>query len=167
MDLVQDIFKHIATQLGKLTLEYKEAKIDFSKPFKRISMVNVIKESCGVDFTKITNDQDALKIAHEYKLELAPHQNTRGHVINAFFETYGEKSCIQPTFVYEYPIEISPLAKKEPNDQTMTQRFELFICGKEFANAFSELNDPIDQQQRFQSQLDERALGNTEANEMD
>jgi lysyl-tRNA synthetase class 2 len=167
MDLVQDIFKYIASKLNKLILEYKDTKIDFAKPFKRISMIDLIKENCGVDFNKITTDSEAIKIAKEHNLELAPHQNTRGHIINAFFETYGEKACIQPTFVYGYPIEISPLAKKEPNEQTMTQRFELFICGKEFANAFSELNDPIDQQQRFESQLKERAMGNVEANEMD
>ncbi|MDR0674958.1 MAG: lysine--tRNA ligase [Mycoplasmataceae bacterium] len=167
MDLVQDVFKHLATKLNKLILTYKGTTIDFTKPFKRISMIEVIKENSGVDFNKITQNIDALKIAKEHNLELAPHQNTRGHIINAFFETYGEKTCIQPTFVYDYPIEISPLAKKYPQKQNMTQRFELFICGKEFANAFSELNDPIDQQERFENQLNERALGNTEANEMD
>jgi lysyl-tRNA synthetase class 2 len=167
MDLVQDIFKHIATKLNKLILEYKETKIDFAKPFKRISMIDVVKENSGIDFNKITADQEAIKLAKEHNIELAPHQNTRGHVINAFFEQYGEKACIQPTFVYDYPIEVSPLAKKDPKNKNMTQRFELFICGKEFANAFSELNDPIDQQERFQNQLNERALGNAEANEMD
>jgi lysyl-tRNA synthetase class 2 len=167
MDLVQDIFKHIATKLGKLTLTYKDVTIDFAKPFKRISMIEIIKENTGVDFQKITSDEAALKIAKEHNIELAAHQNTRGHIINAFFETYGEKKCLQPTFVYDYPIEISPLAKKNPDQPNITQRFELFICGKEYANAFSELNDPIDQQERFQNQLKERALGNNEANEMD
>jgi lysyl-tRNA synthetase class 2 len=167
MDLVQDIFKHIATKLNKLTLTYKSVQIDFAKPFKRISMLDIIKENGGVDFTKILNDTDALKVANDHHLELAQHQRTRGHIINAFFETYGEKACIQPTFVYDYPVEISPLAKQDPNNKNMTQRFELFICGKEFANAFSELNNPLEQQERFQHQLSERALGNAEANEMD
>jgi lysyl-tRNA synthetase class 2 len=167
MDLVQDIFKHLATKLNKLNLTYKDVQIDFTKPFQRVSMLKMIQENSGVDFEKIKTDQAAIEIAAEHEIELESHQKTRGHIINAFFEKYCEKKCVQPTFVYGHPIEISPLAKKNLQDSRMTERFELFICGKEFANAFSELNDPIDQQQRFENQLNEKALGNNEANEMD
>jgi lysyl-tRNA synthetase class 2 len=167
MDLVQDIFKHIATKLNKLTLEYKETKIDFTKPFKRISMIELVKEKTNIDFNKIVNDKDAVTLAKEHHIELAAHQKTKGHILNAFFENFCEKDCIQPTFIYDYPIDVSPLAKRNSKNPNMTERFELFICGKEFANAFSELNDPIDQQARFQSQLNEKDLGNSEANEMD
>jgi lysyl-tRNA synthetase class 2 len=98
---------------------------------------------------------------------MKPHENTRGHIINLFFEHFCEEKCQQPTFVYGHPIEISPLAKKNDKDPRMTERFELFICGKEYANAFSELNDPIDQYDRFNNQLKEKEKGNNEANEMD
>jgi lysyl-tRNA synthetase class 2 len=167
MELVEEIFKHLANKLDKVQLEYKGAKLDFSKPFKRANMIDLIKEYTKIDFNQISSNDDAIKIAKEHNIELLAHQKTRGHVINAFFETYCEKECIQPTFVYGHPVEVSPLAKKDPKDGRNTERFELFICGKEFANAFSELNDPIDQFERFNEQLKERDLGNDEANEMD
>ena len=141
--------------------------IDWNKPFKRAKLIDIIKDACGVDFNTITTDEEAIKIAKEHNIELADHEKNRGHIIAKFFDEFGEKTCQQPTFVYDYPIEISPLAKKHPTLQGMTRRFELFICGKEFANAFSELNDPIDQYERFEAQLKERDLGNDEANEMD
>jgi lysyl-tRNA synthetase class 2 len=167
MDLVQNIFKHIATKLNKLIVEYKNVKIDFAKPFKRVSMFDLVQTKTQIDFRTIKTDQEAIALAKEHHIELAPHQKTKGHILNAFFETFCEAECVQPTFVYDYPIEVSPLAKKNKENEMMTERFELFICGKEYANAFSELNDPIDQQQRFQNQLKERDLGNAEANEMD
>jgi lysyl-tRNA synthetase class 2 len=167
MDLVQNIFKHVATKLNKLTIEYKNAKIDFTKPFQRVSMFDLVQTKTQVDFRTVTTDQEAIVLAKKHHVELAAHQKTKGHILNAFFETFCEVECIQPTFVYDYPIEVSPLAKKNHQNEMMTERFELFICGKEFANAFSELNDPIDQEKRFQHQLKERDLGNAEANEMD
>ncbi|MDE7433591.1 MAG: hypothetical protein K2M43_00330 [Mycoplasmoidaceae bacterium] len=130
-------------------------------------MVEAINDATGIDFSKINTDEEAIKVANERNIELLPHEMKRGHVINKFFETYCEELCQQPTFVYGHPIEVSPLAKKNPNDPRYTNRFELFICGKEYANAFSELNDPIDQKQRFEEQLKEKDLGNDEANEMD
>jgi lysyl-tRNA synthetase class 2 len=167
MELVEEIFKYLAKKLNKIHCEYRGINLDFSQPFKRVNMIDLIKEKTKIDFNKITSDADAIKIAKEHNVELLAHQRTRGHIINAFFETFCEKECIQPTFVYGHPIEVSPLAKKDPKDQRNTERFELFIGGKEFANAFSELNDPIDQFERFNNQLKERDLGNTEANEMD
>ena len=130
-------------------------------------MIEVIKQATNVDFNKIKTDEEAITAAKEFKLELLPHERNRGHIIAKFFDEFGEKICQQPTFVYEYPIEVSPLAKRKTDDPKMTKRFEFFICGKEFANAFSELNDPIDQYERFENQLKEKDLGNDEANEMD
>ena len=110
---------------------------------------------------------EALALAKEHDIEVAPHEHTVGHIINLFFERYVEETLIQPTFLYGHPIEISPLTKKDPKDPRFTQRFELFIGGKEFANAYTELNDPIDQLERFEHQLEERDLGNDEANDID
>ncbi|GHU34529.1 hypothetical protein FACS1894166_12090 [Bacilli bacterium] len=167
MDLVEDIFKHLSTKLDKKQIKFDDRTIDFTKAFKRIEMTEMIKQCAKVDFATIKTDAEAIKVAKQHKIEIEPHQNTRGHIINLFFEHYCEKACIQPTFVYGHPVEISPLAKKNPKDPRITERFELFIGGHELANAFSELNDPIDQQQRFESQIKEREQGNTEANEMD
>ena len=128
-------------------------------------MVDAIKEACGVDFWKKMTKEEAIKLAEEHNVELEPHFEV-GHIINAFFEKYVEETLIEPTFVYGHPVEISPLASKS-EDPRFTERFELFICGMEFANAFTELNDPIDQYERFENQLKERDLGNEEANEMD
>ncbi len=141
--------------------------IDISKPFRRVTMCELIKEATGVDF-KANNYtlEEATQIAKEHKVPVEPHF-TVGHIINAFFEEYCESSLIQPTFLMGHPIEISPLTKKDPNDPRFVQRFELFIGGKEFSNAYTELNDPIDQKERFEEQLAEKAKGNAEANEMD
>lgn len=167
MDLTEKFFNYIAKAINREVIEYKGVTIDWNKPFKRAKLTDIIKDACGVDFNTITTDEEAIKIAKEHNIELADHEKNRGHIIAKFFDEFGEKTCQQPTFVYDYPIEISPLAKKHPTLQGMTRRFELFICGKEFANAFSELNDPIDQYERFEAQLKERDLGNDEANEMD
>lgn len=167
MDLAESLYKYLAQQLGITTIEYEGHQIDFSKPFKRIKLVDVVKEQTGVDFNTIETDDQAIAVAKKHELELLEHEKNRGHILAKFFEEYGEKTCIQPTFVYDYPIEVSPLAKKDKKDPRMTRRFELFVCGREYANAFSELNDPIDQYERFEYQLEEKALGNDEANEMD
>ena len=167
MDLTEKLYRYIASCIDKMKLNYRGTEIDFSKPFKRVTMIEVIKQATNVDFNKIKTDEEAITAAKEFKLELLPHERNRGHIIAKFFDEFGEKICQQPTFVYEYPIEVSPLAKRKTDDPKMTKRFEFFICGKEFANAFSELNDPIDQYERFENQLKEKDLGNDEANEMD
>lgn len=167
MTLVENIFKYIASKIHIKTLTYKNVEIDFTKPFKKISMIDFIKQETKIDFDNIKDDKEAIELAKKHNIELLPHQKTKGHIINAFFEKYCEDKCQQPTFVIGHPVDISPLAKKDPKDPTKTRRFELFICGKEYANAFSELNDPIDQLHRFEDQIKEKKLGNDEANEVD
>ena len=167
MNLLEEIIKYVTKNIGKQNFEYKGVNLDFNQKFKRINMVDAIKEATNIDFNQIDSDVRAIEIANEKHIELLPHEKNRGHIINKFFETYCEERCVQPTFVYGHPIEVSPLAKKDSKDPRYTKRFELFICGKEYANAFSELNDPIDQKQRFENQLKEKDLGNAEANEMD
>ncbi|MCQ2956640.1 MAG: lysine--tRNA ligase [Mycoplasmoidaceae bacterium] len=167
MDLTENVIRYAAKKLGKEKVTYKGVEIDFSKPFKRISMSDMIKEVVNIDFNEIKTDKEAMALAKKDGLELLPHQNTRGHIMSAFFEKYCEEKCQQPTFITQHPIDISPLAKKDPKDPRLTRRFELFICQKEYANAFSELNDPIDQLERFEAQIKEKELGNKEANEVD
>ena len=150
------------------TIEVYKAfnEISLAPGFKRISMTDAIKEKTGIDFADRLSFEDAKKLAEEHNIDVEPHFGY-GHIINEFFEKYVEETIIEPTFVYGHPIEISPLAKKNLEDPRFTQRFELFICGNEYANAFTELNDPIDQYERFANQLKEKELGNDEANEMD
>lgn len=167
MELVENIIRNIAIKVDKTQVLYKGINIDFNKPFKRVHMVEIIKEVTGIDFNKITSNEEAIKLAKEKNIELLPHQKNKGHIINLFFEEFCEDKCQQPTFVYGHPIEVSPLSKKDYKNPQYTNRFELFINGKEYANAFAELNDPIDQYERFKSQLKEKDLGNDEANEMD
>lgn len=133
---------------------------------EKISMTDAIKEKTGIDFRNITLEE-SLKLATEHGIELAEHEKALGHIINLFFEKYVEETLIQPTFLYGHPVEISPLTKRNPIDPRFVDRFELFIGGKEFANAYTELNDPIDQLKRFEDQLKERELGNDEANDID
>lgn len=167
MELVEECFKYLLDEvLGKRVIEYQGNILDFDKPFTRLHMVDAINEKTGVDFYTITLD-DALKLAKEHEIHVDKHQMLVGHIINLFFEKYIEETLIQPTFVYGHPIEISPLAKKNEKDPRFTDRFELFINKKEYCNAFSELNDPIDQKERFENQLKEKELGNDEATEMD
>ena len=172
MDLQEGVLKHICeTVTGKY--EYinifnpEGEKIDLSKPFRKVTMCELIKETVGVDF-KANNYtlEEATQIAKAHGIEVEPHY-TVGHIINEFFEKYCEHLLVQPTFLCGHPIEISPLTKKDPNDPRFVERFELFICGKEFSNAYTELNDPIDQLERFKAQLAEREAGNDEANEID
>ena len=129
-------------------------------------MVDAIKEATNIDFFKVS-DEEAIKLAKEHNLKLKEHEKAFGHIVNLFFEKYVEEKLIQPTFLYGHPLDISPLAKKSAEDPRFTERFELFINTKEYANAFTELNDPIDQRERFEKQIQEKELGNDEANEMD
>ena len=172
MDLNEGVIRHCAKKvIGKEVFQNpfdpEGEKIDISKPFRRVTMCELIKEKTGVDF-KANNYtlEEAFELAKKHHVEVEPHF-TVGHVINAFFETFCEESLIQPTFLMGHPIEISPLTKKDPEDPRFVQRFELFIGGHEFSNAYTELNDPIDQRERFEEQLREKAQGNAEANEMD
>ncbi len=182
MDLNEGVIRYAANKvIGKTvfknpftTIENPEdmtiengGLIDISKPFRRVTMCELIKEATGVDFKNNNYTlEEAIAIAKEHKVPVEPHF-TVGHVINAFFEEFCEEKLIQPTFLMGHPIEISPLTKKDPNDPRFVQRFELFIGGKEFSNAYTELNDPIDQRERFEEQMKEKAKGNDEANEMD
>lgn len=167
MDLVENCFRTVSQNvLGTTTVEFDGTTYDLST-FKRLHMVDAIKEHAGVDFWQPLTFEEAKEIAKEHHIEVPHHFTGVGHIINAFFEKYCEDTLIQPTFVYGHPIEISPLAKKNEKDPRFTDRFELFIGGTEYANAFSELNDPLDQMERFQNQLNERNLGNDEACEID
>ena len=167
MDLTEGIISNAAKEVcGTYDIEYKGHQLSLAPGFKRISMTDAIKEKTGIDFAGDMTFEDAKQLAKEHGIELQPHYEY-GHIINEFFEKYVEETIVEPTFVYGHPVEISPLARKNPEDPRFTQRFELFICGNEYANAFTELNDPIDQYERFANQLKEKELGNDEANEMD
>lgn len=167
MDITEGIIASAAMTLnGTYDITYKGHDISLAPGFKRISMTDAIKEKCGVDFAENLTFEDAIALAKQHDVTVEPHFGY-GHIINGFFEKYVEETIVEPTFVYGHPIEISPLAKKNLEDPRFTQRFELFICGNEYANAFTELNDPIDQYERFANQLKEKELGNDEANEMD
>ncbi|MBQ3384896.1 MAG: lysine--tRNA ligase [Erysipelotrichaceae bacterium] len=168
MDMAEGMFETVATEvLGTTEITYQGKQISLKGPFKRVTMVDAIKEYSGVDFHQINTDEEAVALAKEHEIELLEHEKNYGHVIEKFFDKYVEENLIQPTFVYSYPLEISPLAKKNAEDPRFTDRFELFIDGHEYGNAFSELNDPIDQKARFQAQVDEKNKGNDEATEMD
>ena len=167
MDLIEECFSTIAQNvLGTTDIEYQGNTIHLAPSYKRVHMVDAIKEETGINFFNLNLDE-ALKLSKEHNIPINNHESAFGHIVNLFFEKYVEEKLIQPTFVYGHPIEISPLAKKNKADERFTERFELFINKKEYANAFSELNDPIDQKERFENQLKEKALGNDEANEMD
>lgn len=167
MDLTQDLIKAVVQDVnGSLILEYGEYKIDLSNSFERITMVNAVKKYANVDFDKITTLDEARKIADNHHIKYENHYG-KGDILNLFFEEYVEDKLVQPTFILDHPVEISPLTKRKPNDPNYTERFELFILGKEFANAYSELNDPIDQRIRFEHQEQLRAAGDDEANPID
>ena len=168
MDLTENMFQTIARKVfNKMTYNFSGYEINLEGPWKRVSMTDAIKEQTGIDFKKEMTVEEALKLAKEHNIEVQEHERSVGHIINLFFEKYVEETLIQPTFLYGHPIEISPLTKKNPDDPRFVDRFELFIAGKEFANAYTELNDPIDQLERFEEQLKERDLGNDEANDID
>ena len=168
MDLCEGLMESVATEVcGTTDIEWNEKTIHLKAPFKRLHMVDAIKEYAKVDFWKEMTYEEACVLAKEHNIEVEKHHTSVGHIINLFFEKYCEEKIEQPTFVYGHPVEISPLAKKNLEDSRFADRFELFIDGSEYCNAFSELNDPIDQKERFESQLKEKELGNDEANEMD
>ena len=167
MTLAENFFAYVSQEvLGTTVVEYDGHTYDLGN-FKRIHMVDLIKETCGVDFWQQMTFEEAKEVAKAQGIEVPNHFTGVGHIINAFFEKFGEDKLDQPTLLYGHPVEISPLAKKNANDPRFTDRFEVFIGGTEYGNAFSELNDPLDQMERFESQLSERALGNDEACEID
>lgn len=168
MDMIEGLLEYVANEVcGTTEIEYQGKQISLKAPFKRLHMVDAIKEQCGVDFWQEMSYEDAVALAKEHGIEVEKKHNSVGHIVNLFFEKYVEATLIQPTYLYGHPVEISPLAKKSERDPRYTDRYELFIDGKEYANAFSELNDPIDQRERFENQLKLRDLGDDEANEMD
>jgi lysyl-tRNA synthetase class 2 len=167
MKLTEELIAHIAQEvLGTTKIRYQGHEVDLTPKWRRAHMVDLIKEHVGVDFWKEMSDEEARALAKEHGVAVEPH-HTFGHVVNEFFEQKIEETLIQPTFVYGHPVAVSPLAKKNGKDPRFTDRFELFIVAREHANAFTELNDPIDQRQRFEAQLLEKAAGNDEAHEMD
>lgn len=167
MELTENVIAHVAQDvLGTTKVMYGEDEIDLSPGWKRLHMADAVKEMTGVDFWVEMTKEQAHALAKEHGVDVKPSMEA-GHVLNEFFEQKVEESLVQPTFIYGHPVEISPLAKKNPQDGRFTDRFELFIVRREHANAFTELNDPIDQRERFEAQLVEKEAGNDEAHEMD
>ena len=166
MDLVEELYKRLALKIcGSMVIPYQGKQIDMSH-WERLTMVEAVKKYSGVDFNDWKSDEDAIASAKEHHVEL-PEVPTKGAILAEFFDAFVEDKLIQPTFIYDYPVEISPLAKRSPEQPALTERYEMFICGCEMGNAFSELNDPIDQYQRFKAQAEKRAHGDEEANMMD
>ena len=167
MDLTENMFRYVAQEvLGTTTIVYNGIEMDWGKPFERITMIDAVKKYAGVDFNEIADTEAAKAIAKEKHVEFEAH-HTKGDILNLFFEEFVEEHLIQPTFVMDHPIEISPLTKKKPEDPNYVERFELFMNGWEMCNAYSELNDPIDQRERFKAQEALLALGDEEANTTD
>ena len=167
MDLTENMFRHVAQEvLGTTTITYRGIEMDLGKPFERITMIDAVKKYADVDFTQINTLEEARAIAKEKHVEFEE-RHTKGDILNLFFEEYVEEHLIQPTFVMDHPIEISPLTKKKPEDPNYVERFELFMNGWEMCNAYSELNDPIDQRERFKAQEAALAAGDEEANTTD
>ena len=168
MDITEEIVSKVAMKvLGTTKINYQGTDIDLTPAWKRITMIDAIKEQTGVDFNAINTDEEAMEIAKKLEIEIDPIKTTRGDIINQVFEAKVEETLIQPTFICDYPVEVSPLTKRKPSDPRLTERFELFIGGREYANAYSELNDPIDQYERFLDQVKQREAGDDEANMMD
>ena len=168
MKFNEELFESVAEEVfHKTDFEFMGKTISLKGPFKRWNMVDAVKEVTGVDFWKEMSVEEALKIAEEHHVEVLPHQRTVGNIISLFFDKFCEDKIEQPTFVWGHPIEISPLAKKNPKNPRFTERFELEIMGIEMDNAFGELNDPIDQRKRFEDQLKAKELGDDEASDMD
>ena len=167
MDLTEDLIRTVARRvLGTAQITYGGVAIDLEKPFERLSMLDAVKKYAGVDFGAVATEEEAKALAKEHHIEYEDHHK-KGDILNLFFETYVEDKLIQPTFVMNHPVEISPLAKRMPENPAYTERFELFIVGREHANAFSELNDPLDQRARFEAQAALKAAGDDEANDVD
>ncbi len=167
MDLTENLYRHVANEvLGTTKIVYNGVEMDLGKPFERITMVDAVKKYSGVDFNAINSDDEAKAVAKEHHVEYEDHHK-KGDILALFFEEFAEEHLIQPTFVTDHPIEISPLTKKKPEDPNYVERFEFFMNGWEMANAYSELNDPIDQRERFKAQEALLALGDEEANRTD
>lgn len=167
MDITEGIIKEVAEKVaGSDKIVYQGVELDFSKPFERITMLDAVKKYTGVDFDEIHTLEEARAVAKEHNVEFEE-RHEKGDILNLFFEEFVEEKLIQPTFLMDHPVEISPLTKRKPDKPDYTERFELFICGHEYANAYSELNDPIDQRKRFERQEELRAKGDEEANMID
>ena len=167
MDLTENMFRHVAKEVcGTTTIPYAEVEIDLGKPFERLTMVDAIKKYTGIDFDEVTTTEEAQKLADEKEIHYEP-RHSRGDIINLFFEEFVEEHLIQPTLIMDHPLEVSPLTKKKPDKPDHVERFELFIYGREMCNAYSELNDPIDQRERFAAQEAAFAAGDEEANHTD
>ncbi len=167
MDLTENMYRYVAQEvLGTTEVPYGEHVIDLGKPFERLTMVDAVKKYAGVDFDQVADTKAAKKLADEHHIEYEA-RHTRGDILSLFFEEFCEEKLIQPTFIMDHPIEISPLTKKKPDKPDYVERFELFITGREMANAYSELNDPIDQRERFRAQEAALAAGDEEANTTD
>jgi lysyl-tRNA synthetase class 2 len=168
MDLMEDMVAYIAKEvLGTTKVNYQGEEIDLTPPWKRMTMVEAVKHYTDIDFSQVKSDEEARDIARKLHIEDVDDDATKGKILNLIIEEKVEANLVQPTFIYDYPIEISPLAKKIEDNPNFTYRFEAFITGREMANAFSELNDPIDQKERFLQQLKEREAGNEEAHAFD
>lgn len=167
MDLTENLYRHVAQEVcGSLVIPYAEVEIDLSKPFERLTMVDAVKKYAGVDFNEVNTLEEAQKLAEEHHVQYEKHHK-KGDILNLFFEEFVEEKLIQPTFIMDHPVEISPLTKRKPENPDYVERFEFFIYGREMANAYSELNDPIDQRERFKAQEELLALGDDEANTTD
>jgi len=167
MDITEGIIRNVAKEvIGTTKINYQGIELDFEKPFERITMLDAVKKYAGVDFDEIKDTQEAREVAKEHNIEFEQHHE-KGDILNLFFEQFVEEKLVQPTFLMDHPVEISPLTKRKPDKPDYTERFELFIVGREFANAYSELNDPIDQRKRFEHQEKLRAAGDDEANMID
>ena len=167
MELTENMFRHVAQEVcGTTTIPYGDVEIDLGKPFERMTMIEAVKKYAGVDFDEIPDTAAARKIADEKKVAYED-RHQKGDILNLFFETFVEEHLIQPTFIMDHPVEISPLTKRKPDKPDYVERFELFITAREMCNAYSELNDPIDQRARFQKQEEDFAAGDEEANHTD
>ena len=168
MNIAERLISTVAENtLGTTKITYQGQEIDLAPGWKKITMIDAIKQATGVDFNTINTDEEAQALAKEKGVEYEEIKNTRGHIINEFFETFVEETLIQPTFIMDYPVEVSPLTKRKKEDPRLVERFELFIGGREYGNAYSELNDPIDQYERFLKQVEAKEKGDEEAGGMD
>ena len=168
MDMAEQLISTVATNvLGSSKITYQGTEIDLTPAWRRITMIDAIKEVTGIDFNTVKTDEEAQALAKEKGVEYEEIKNTRGHIINEFFETFVEETLIQPTFIMDYPVEVSPLTKRKKDNPSLVERFELFIGGREYGNAYSELNDPIDQYERFVKQVEAKEKGDEEAGGMD
>lgn len=167
MDLTENMYRYVAKEVcGTTLVPYAEEMIDLGKPFERLTMIDAVKRYAGIDFDEVADTEAAKKLADEHHIEYEE-RHTKGDILNLFFEEYCEDKLIQPTFIMDHPVEVSPLTKRKPDKPDYVERFELFIYGREMANAYSELNDPIDQRERFKAQEAALAAGDEEANTTD